>query len=152
MDEGKTSIARVTQMKFKILTGAVLAALLSTTALADTSSMNSTVTGMGILENDYVRAGVNGTAGTFGSGGSVRPGLQYDSTGTGTFPGDSEQGDYLTPGSPFDGFSVMVDGTNYANNNGRSNAIDYDASGLTDGTNTLTWNGSVRGVFEITNT
>ena len=152
MDEGKTSIARVTQMKFKILTGAVLAALLSTTALADTSSMNSTVTGMGILENDYVRAGVNGTAGTFGSGGSVRPGLQYDSTGTGTFPGDSEQGDYLTPGSPFDGFSVMVDGTNYANNNGSGNAIDYDASGLTDGTNSLSWNGSVRGIFDITNT
>ena len=139
-------------MKFKILTGAVLAALLSTTALADTSSMNSTVTGMGILENDYVRAGVNGTAGTFGSGGSVRPGLQYDSTGTGTFPGDSEQGDYLTPGSPFDGFSVMVDGTNYSNNNARSNAIDYDASGLTDGTNSLSWNGSVRGIFDITNT
>ena len=49
-------------MKRKILASAILAALLSTTALADTSSMNAGVTGMGILENDYVRAGVNGTA------------------------------------------------------------------------------------------
>jgi len=83
-------------MKRKLLASAVLAALLSTTALADTSSMNGSVAGMGILENDYVRAGVNGTAGTFGSGGGTRPGLQYDSTGTGTFPADSAQGDYLT--------------------------------------------------------
>ena len=139
-------------MKFKTIQGAVLAALLSTTALADTSSMNSSVTGMGILQNDYVRAGVNGTAGTFGSGGGTRPGLQYDSTGTGTFPADSEQGDYLTPGSPFDGFSVMVDGTNYANNNGRSNAITGDGNGLTDGTNSLSWTGGVTSVFDITNT
>ena len=139
-------------MKRKLLAGAVLAALLSTTALADTSSMSTTNGGMGILENDYVRAGVNGTAGTFGSGGNTRPGLQYDSTGTGTFPADSEQGDYLTPGSPFDGFSVMVDGTNYANNNGRSTLITGDGNGLTDGTNSLSWTGGVASVFDITNT
>ena len=64
-----------------------MTALLSTTALADTSSMNSSIAGMGILQNDYVKAGVNGTSGSFGSGGSVRPGLQYDSDGTGTFLG-----------------------------------------------------------------
>ena len=62
-------------MKKKILAGAVLAALLSTTALADTSSMNSSVTGMGILENEWVRAGINGTTGTFGSGGGTSPGV-----------------------------------------------------------------------------
>src|SRR5210317_2450274 len=104
-------------MRRTLLVGAVLTALMTTTALADTSSMNSTVTGMGILENDYVRAGVNGTAGTFGSGGGTRPGLQYDSTGTGTFPADSAQGDYLTPGSPFDGSALKIDGTNSKNNN-----------------------------------
>lgn len=134
-----------------IIGASLLAVLLSSTAIADTSSITSG-TGMGILENDYVRAGVNGTAGTFGSSGSVRPGLQYDSTGTGTFPGDSEQGDYLTPGSPFDGFSVMVDGTNYSNNNARSNSITGDGNGLTDGTNNLSWTGGVTSVFDITNT
>ena len=140
-------------MKKNIIRGAILAALLSTTALADTSSMNSSVTGMGILENDYVRAGVNGTSGTFGSGGGTRPGLQYDSTGTGTFPGDSEQGDYLTPGSPFDGFAISIDSTNSKNNNSGSNAW-TDADGLTDGDGTLTWTGtnSAHSGWEIENT
>ena len=140
-------------MKKNIIRGAILAALLSTTALADTSSMNSSVTGMGILENDYVKAGVNGTSGTFGSGGGTRPGLQYDSTGTGTFPSDSEQGDYLTPGSPFDGFAISIDGTNSKNNNSGSNAW-TDADGLTDGDGTLTWTGtnSAHSGWEIENT
>ena len=140
-------------MKKNIIRGAILAALLSTTALADTSSMNGSVAGMGILENDYVKAGVNGTSGTFGSGGGTRPGLQYDSTGTGTFPGDSEQGDYLTPGSPFDGFAISIDGTNSKNNNSGSNAW-TDSDGLTDGDGTLTWTGtnSAHSGWEIENT
>jgi len=127
-------------MKRKLLASAVLAALLSTTALADTSSMNGSVAGMGILENDYVRAGVNGTTGTLGSGGNTSPGLLYDSTGSGTF--DTSY-DYLTPGSPFDGFSVKVDDTNYTNNNNSNlDTIGDDVGELTNGTNTLTWNGA----------
>jgi len=131
----------------------VMAALLGTTALADTSSMNSSVTGMGILENDYVKAGVNGTTGTFGSGGGTRPGLQFDSTGSGTFPADSEQGDYLTPGSPFDGFALKIDGTNSSNNNTGSNAW-TDADGLTDTTDGFVWTGtnSAHSGWEIENT
>ena len=131
-----------------IIISSVLAALLSTTALADTSSMNSGVAGMGILENSYIRAGVNGTAGTLGSGGNTSPGLLYDSTGTGTF---NTGYDYLTPGSPFDGFAVKVDGTNYTNNNGGGLGITGDGIGLTNGTNTLSWTGGVAGVFDITN-
>ena len=124
-----------------IIGGSLLSVLLTTTVIADTSSMNAGAPSMGILENDYVRAGVNGTSGTFGSGGSTRPGLQYDSAGTGTFPADSAQGDYLTPGSPFDGFSLKIDGTNSSNNNGRSNSW-ADADGLTDGAGTFTWTGT----------
>jgi len=137
----------------RIAIASIMAALLSTTALADTSSMSTTATGMGVLENDYVKAGVNGTAGTFGSGGSTRPGLQFDSTGSGTFPADSEQGDYLTPGSPFDGFAIKIDGTNSSNNNGRTNSW-VDADGLADGDGTLTWTGtnSAHSGWEIENT
>ena len=116
----------------------IMAALLSTTALADTSSMSTTATGMGVLENDYVKAGVNGTAGTLGSGGNTSPGLLYDSTGTGTF---NTSYDYLTPGSPFDGFAIKIDGVNTTNNNGGSNSWS-DADGLTDGDGTLTWTGT----------
>lgn len=136
-------------MRANILKASLLACLLSTTALADTSSMSTTTTGMGVLENDYVKAGVNGTTGTLGSGGNVSPGLLYDSTGSGTF---NTSYDYLTPGSPFDGFSVMVDGTNYTNNNTGTAGITGDGNGLTDGDGTLSWTGGVTGSFDITNT
>lgn len=82
-----------------------------------------------ILVNDYVKAGVNLSTGTLGSGGATRPGLQFDSTGTGTFPCDSCQGDYLTPGSPFEGYTVRIEddaGTlirNYTNINTGSTSI-----------------------------
>jgi hypothetical protein len=112
--------------------------------------MSATTTGMGVLANDYVTAGVNGTAGTFGSGGNTSPGLLFDSTGTGTF---NTSYDYLTPGSPFDGFAVKVDGRNYTNNNGGAPAqITNDGNGLTDGDGTLSWTGGVSSLFDITNT
>ena len=109
---------------------------------------------MGVLANDFVTAGVNGTTGTFGSGGNTSPGLLYDSTGTGTF---NTSYDYLTPGSPFDGFSVQItdsDGivTNHTNNNGGGAQITGDGNGLTNGTNTLSWTGGVTDLFDITNT
>ena len=122
------------------LSAAAFAMFVAGVAVADTSSMNGSVSGMGILENNYVRAGVNGTAGTFGSGGNTSPGLLFDSTGTGTF---NTAYDYLTPGSPFDGFAVKIDGTNYANNNGGgTNTIANDGNGLTDGTDSLSWTGN----------
>ena len=129
-------------MKKTIIAG-VISALLSTTALADNV----------IIQNEYVRAGVNETTGTFGSGGNTRPGLQYDSTGTGTFPGDSEQGDYLTPGAPFDGFTVDVDGIAYTNNNsGGASGIASNGWTGTPTADSATWSGGVTGVFDMTNT
>jgi hypothetical protein len=115
---------------------AVIVGLLSSTTYADTSSINSG-SGMGILENNWIRAGVNKNSGTFGSGGGASPGLLFDPTGTGTFNAGF---DYLTPGSPFDGFALKVDGVNVSNNNtGTTSFIDPD--GLTDGANNLTWSG-----------
>lgn len=128
----------------RILYALVGVFFLSTPAWADTSSLSTTTSGMGVLENDYVKAGVNGTSGTLGSGGNTSPGLLYDSTGTGTF---NTSYDYLTPGSPFDGFSVKIldteggTATNYTNNNqGIANITGVGS--LTDAENSLTWNGS----------
>ena len=140
-----------------MLRAAILSALLSTTALADTSSMNADVPGMGILENNWVRAGVNGTTGTFGSGGGTTPGLLFDPTGTGTF---NPSYDYLTPGSPFDGFAVKIDGENKVNNNaGNMNQIpNCDCrmgETMFDGNNHLIWGGMWEhdgGTWEINNT
>ena len=128
---------------------AMLAGLLSSTAYADTSSINGT-SGMGVLENNWVKAGVNKNTGTFGSGGGTSPGLLFDPTGTGTFNAGF---DYLTPGSPFDGFALKVDGTNAVNNNtGMASFVDPD--GLTDGNGTLTWSGDYAfgaSVWNVTN-
>jgi len=141
----------------RIIGGTVLAFLLSTTAFADTSSMNADVAGMGILENNWIRAGVNGTTGTFGSGNGTSPGLLFDPTGTGTF---DPSYDYLTPGAPFDGFAVKIDGVNKVNNNaGNMNQIpNCDCrmgETMFDGNNHLIWGGMWEhggGTWEINNT
>jgi hypothetical protein len=108
-----------------------------------------------VLEGNYVKIGTN-DAGTIGSGGNTSPGIQYDSTGTATF---NPAYDYLTPGSPFEGWTVKgidSDGTsvlfNYTNNNtnvGSPNIsgtlVDYSGvsyRGLTFD-NRAVWSGSV---------
>lgn len=126
-------------MLFKKLVMAVAIGFASAAAMAQNA----------ILINEYVKAGVNATTGTLGSGGNTNPGLQYDSTGSGTF---NSSYDYLTPGSPFEGFTVKVDGTSYRNNN----AGNYtQITGGWVGTPTASgavWDGSVSGVFDLRNT
>jgi hypothetical protein len=92
------------------LLAAIIATALSTSALA----------GNGILQNEYIKAGVNELTGTLGSGGNTSPGLLYNNAGTSTW---NTSYDYLTPGSPFEGFTVRIEdsaGTlirTYTNNN-----------------------------------
>jgi hypothetical protein len=124
-------------MKKKLIAAAV-AAVLSASVHAQTASV--TGTGMGLLQNDWVKAGVNTNTGTLGSGGGASPGLLFDPTGTGTF---NPSFDYLTPGSPFDGFSLKVDSVNKTNNNTGTVQI-AKTSGLTlsNSNTTLTWTGA----------
>ena len=132
-------------MRRLLLTSVSAAALsLATPVVADTASIGTYVTGMGVLENEWIRAGINLNTGTFGSGGGTSPGLLFDPEGTGTF---NSSYDYLTPGSPFDGFSVKVDGTNYANNNTGGTGITKTGEG--SGANAITWNGEVADKFQI---
>ena len=125
-------------MIIKRIVTTMMVMLASAGALAQTASV--TGTGMGLLQNDWVRAGVNTNTGTLGSGGSTSPGLLYDPTGTGTFNAGY---DYLTPGAPFDGFSLKVDGVNKTNNNTGSAGI-AKTGGLTlsNSDTTLTWTGA----------
>lgn len=115
----------------KTLIAAIVAAMVSAPAWSQNA----------ILQNEYVRAGVNQLTGTFGSGGNTSPGLLYDNTGTSTF---NTAYDYLTPGSPFDGFAVKVDGTNYNNNNAGNtrNITGGWTSGTTTSATTADWSGS----------
>lgn len=64
------------------------------------------------LQGNYVRTGVSDD-GTLGSNGSNSPGLQHDPTGTANFGVN----DYITPGSPHDGFSVKANGSYGENDN-----------------------------------
>lgn len=96
-------------MKKTIISG-LLTAILSTSALA----------GNAVLQNEYIKAGVNESTGTLGSGGNTSPGLLYDNTGSSTW---NTSYDYLTPGSPYEGWAVRIDNADgtrfklYGNNN-----------------------------------
>ncbi|MHA6718118.1 autotransporter-associated beta strand repeat-containing protein [Sphingomonas sp. RS6] len=109
-----------------------------------------------VLDGDYIKIGVNGTTGTLGFGGSTTPGILYDGTGTATF---NPSYDYLTPGSPFEGFVVNVGGTLLANNNAGTQATTTGTltnySGIayagTTFDNRAVWEGSYGSLFSITN-
>ena len=102
-------------MKIRHMVAALATAFIATVSVAQNA----------VLQNEWVKAGVNEITGTFGSGGNTSPGLQYDGTGTGTF---NAAYDYLTPGSPFDGFTVRIEDSantliqSYSNNNAGNQA------------------------------
>lgn len=131
----------------KNLIAAIVAAMLSTSALA----------GNVILVNEYVKAGVNESTGTLGSGGNTSPGLLYDSTGTGTF---NTSYDYLTPGTPFEGFSVKgLDSRNTVlfstSNNNASYMSTSPITGTWLGTTTASsavWESTSNSNFNLRNT
>ena len=125
-------------MKKRIIASIIAAALISSSALADIASIDGT-TSMGQLQNEWVKAGVNANTGTLGSGGGTSPGLLFNPTGAGTF---NPSYDYLTPGSPFDGFSLKVDVTNKTNNNTGTEEIVGQGVTLSNTNQTLSWSGS----------
>ncbi len=123
----------------KTIIATIVAAMVSASAFAQTASIDGT-SGMGLLQNDWVKAGVNTNTGTLGSGGGTSPGLLFDPSGTGTF---NPSYDYLTPGSPFDGFSLKVDSENKTNNNtGMVGIAKTGGLTLSNSDTTLTWTGA----------
>jgi autotransporter-associated beta strand protein len=76
---------------------------LAGTALAALGAPTAVLAQSLVLSGNYVRVGVN-SKGTLGTGGTVRPGILYDGSGTGTFDPNH---DYLTPGSPMEGFVLQ---------------------------------------------
>ena len=102
-----------------------------------------------VLDGSYVKIGVNETTGTLGSGGNTSPGILYDSTGAGAF---NTSYDYLTPGSPFEGWSIRYNSTvNVYNNNAGITGL---ASGVLTSYNGVAYNGTTydnRAVWTNTN-
>jgi hypothetical protein len=131
----------------KQLIATIVAAMLSASAMA----------GNEILVNEYIKAGVNESTGTLGSGGNTSPGLLYDSTGTGTF---NTSYDYLTPGTPFEGFSVKgLDSSNTVLFSTSNNNATYMATSPITGTwlgtptaSSAVWESTSNSNFNLRNT
>lgn len=99
-----------------------------------------------VIQNGYVQAGVS-DYGTLGSNGNTSPGILFDATGTGSYGVN----DFLTPGSPFEGFYVTTAtslGNGAANNQGPS-GFGFTSPTPLSGTS-ATWSGT-NGSFNIVN-
>lgn len=98
-----------------------------------------------VLENGYVKAGVN-DFGTLGSGGSTPPGILFDPTGAASYGIN----DFLTPGTPFEGYYLKSSAGSPGSNNSSESSFGSTGPIAVTGTS-ATWSGT-NGVFNITNT
>ena len=98
-----------------------------------------------VIENGYVQAGVS-DYGTLGSNGNTSPGILFDATGSGNYGNN----DFLTPGTPFEGFYVTASGYSAgSNNDGWPSDFGTNAPTST-GATSATWTGT-DGILSVTN-
>lgn len=117
--------------------------LLATVALIASHSMPALAVPV-VIQNGFVQAGVN-DYGTLGSIGGTPPGILYDKTGLGNYGVN----DFLTPGTPFEGYYLTTTPVNGGANNAGEADFGTNSPTLTSAT-TATWSGS-NGYFSITN-
>lgn len=114
---------------------ALILIALSTTSL----SFPGTALASEILLGSYIKVGVN-DKGTLGVGGNTSPGILYDGAGTGTF---NSAYDYLTPGTPFEGFTVSGNsGSAFSATNNNSSLGSAAISGTLTAYNGAAYNGT----------
>lgn len=108
MNDSATSVAGGEEFCLRRLRGSAPAARgprarrLALLALAGTALSLPAAAAPVVLTGDYIKVGVS-DHGTLGSNGSVSPGILFDGSGTHTF---DPTHDYLTPGTPLDGFYI----------------------------------------------
>ena len=107
-----------------------------------------------VLTGNHVKVGIS-DSGTFGSNGNADPAFVHDPSGTGSFDPNF---DYIAPGSPHDGFSLISDQFGFSSNDNQSFGGDF---GFTSPTllvgaaangyaNAASWTGT-NGLASITN-
>lgn len=109
-----------------------------------------------ILTGNYLQVSVNDQSGTFGQGGGTRPAFVHDPTGSRTFDLST---DYIAPGAPHDGFSLISDQFTFRQNDnqGPVNITALGPATLLTGAaargyaNAATWSGTLAGFFTLTN-
>ncbi|GAA0557105.1 PEP-CTERM sorting domain-containing protein [Rhizomicrobium electricum] len=100
-----------------------------------------------VIEDGFVKAGVNDN-GTLGSGGNNPPGILYDKTGTGSYGIN----DFLTPGTPFEGFYIKSSSGGWGANNTGGSSFNTVAP-TTGSSKTASWTStSTDGALTVTNT
>ncbi len=100
-----------------------------------------------VIEDGFVKAGVN-DLGTLGSGGNNPPGILYDKTGAGSYGIN----DFLTPGTPFEGFYIKSSTGFWGANNTGATAFNTSAPSSITG-KSASWTGtSTDGALTVTNT
>ncbi|MFO7903493.1 MAG: autotransporter domain-containing protein [Pirellulaceae bacterium] len=133
-----------------ILTSAVLAATPQLTAGVNVSPSVSTSLEM---HGDYISTGVSNN-GTLGVGHTTSPGFLFDPAGTGDFEGKA---DYLTPGTPAEGFSINHGGLGSVQiNNNSYDSCDIgslsnptDTSGVSPADNAVRWSGTIDSMLTV---
>lgn len=125
-------------MKFKPSALASLA-VLSAVCVCSTPAFATPLT----LANGYIKAGVS-DYGTLGSNGSTSPGILFDKTGSGSYGVN----DFLTPGTPWEGFSIYGSAGNYSSNN--TGSTSFGSHSPTSSGGGASWSSSVSG-YGITN-
>ncbi|QYU66068.1 hypothetical protein J4558_13765 [Leptolyngbya sp. 15MV] len=106
------------------------------------------------LTGNFVQVGVS-DRGTLGSNGSTPPGMRHDPTGAGNFTPGGIANDYLTPGTPHEGFSINSTQTGYREN---TNASSFNSFAFSAPTTTTvsgysiaaTQSGTLAGFLNVT--
>jgi len=113
-----------------------LAVMASTALVAPSAALAQSV----VLAGDYLKIGVN-EKGTLGTGGTTRPGILYDGTGTGTF---NPNYDYLTPGTPQEAFVLVgtTGGGAFTATNSNASLGSASISGALTSYNGVAYNGT----------
>ena len=106
-----------------------------------------------VLTGNFIQVGIS-DYGTFGSNGNANPGFVHDPSGTGTF---NPNFDYVAPGIPHDGFSLISDQFGYnQNTNAGISDLGFSSPSLLTGAaamgfaNAATWSGG-NNFFTIVN-
>lgn len=100
-----------------------------------------------VIEDGFVKAGVN-DGGTLGSGGNTPPGILYDKTGSGAYGIN----DFLTPGTPFEGFYLKSGTSGWGSNNTGSTSFVTGAPTTISGSS-ASWTGTTAdGALTVMNT
>jgi hypothetical protein len=142
-------------MQGQVIRTAVAAAFL---AAVGTSAYAAPLT----LTGNFVEVGIS-DYGTFGSDGNTAPGMLHDPTGAGNFSPGGIPNDYLTPGTPHQGFGVTYttpagagSGFQQNDNDGAGSAFGFTSPTVLSGpaamgyANAATWSGT-NGTLNITN-